>query len=424
MSGSHFERALLLFDQSRFDLAETELRQTLAEEPDHALAHAFLALCLCDRKEFQLATAEAETAIHLSPDLAFAHFALARVFQSRHRVDEALEAIREAIRLEPLDADYHAELASLRLEQRLWPEALAAAEEGLRCDAEHTNCINLRAMALVKLGRKKEAGQTIDAALARNPENSMTHANQGWTYVEKGEYEKGLEHFREALRLDPENDWARQGILEALKARHWIYALMLRYFLWMSKLSRGVQWGIILGLYFLQRILSAVARTNPELKPFITPLLFLYLIFVVLTWIANPLFNLLLRLNRFGRLALSREQTISSNFLGACLALSLACLAASVVTGQGGFFLGAIVAGLLCMPVAGIFKCHAGWPRTVMTVVTVLLLLAGLGAVLEAWSGSERPKSLSANPLASLFFWGILISTIGVNYLSPIRPKQ
>jgi len=109
-------------------------------------------------------------------------------------------------------------------------------------DPEHAGCLNLRAMAEVKLGRKAQAAATIEAALARDPENAGTHANRGWTYLEESDPGRALEHFREALRLDPENEWAREGMVEALKARHGVYRLVLRCFLWMQKLGESARW--------------------------------------------------------------------------------------------------------------------------------------------------------------------------------------
>ena len=58
----NLQRALLLFQQSRHDLAEAELRQSLASEPQDAYAHALLALCLSKRESFQEATDEARQA--------------------------------------------------------------------------------------------------------------------------------------------------------------------------------------------------------------------------------------------------------------------------------------------------------------------------------------------------------------------------
>ena len=113
-----------------------------------------------------------------------------------------------------------------------------------------------------------------------------------------------LEHFREALRLDPELDWARAGIVEAMKARHFIYRIFLKYLNWMSRLTSQVQWVILVGAYVAYRYGSHLASENPSAYSWLWPVLILYIAFALLTWFAAPLFNLLLRVNRFGRLAL------------------------------------------------------------------------------------------------------------------------
>ncbi len=416
------ERAVLLFQQSRYDLAEDELRQALAAEPQDAYAHALLARCLAHREKFQEATEEARQAIHLSPDLPFAHYALAHVWYDRNRFPEALDAINEAIRLMPEDADYFALRANIHLQERRWQETLDAAEQGLQFDPEHVGCTNLRAMALAKLGRKNEAGETIKSALSRNPDNSLTHANQGWRLLEDGEPKKAAEHFREALRLDPQNEWARRGIIEALKARHFIYAMMLKYFLWMGKLSRRTQWGVILAGYFGYRILGAVANGDPNLAPWILPLQIIYVAFVLMTWLAYPFFTLLLRLNRFGRLALSREQTVATNWFGLCLLLALAGLAMCVIRGfSSPWILIALVFGLLLLPVSSIFRCHVGSPRNIMAALTIFLALLGIGSVITSFA-RKGPSDVGA-ALLGLFALGTFASTWIANILVARRPK-
>ena len=147
---------------------------------------------------------------------------------------------------------------------------------------------NLRASALVQLGRREEAGDTIDSALARDPENAFTHANHGWARLHAGDHRAAREHLREALRLDPELDWARQGMIEALKAGNPLYGLMLRYFLWTGRLSRRGQWAVVLGGYVAFRLLGGVAADVPASRPVVVPLLVLYALFVLLTWVASP----------------------------------------------------------------------------------------------------------------------------------------
>jgi Tfp pilus assembly protein PilF len=56
-------------------------------------------------------------------------------------------------------------------------------------------CTNLRAMALVKLGRNDDATRRSDDALQEDPENALTHANQGWALLYARDHRRALEHF-------------------------------------------------------------------------------------------------------------------------------------------------------------------------------------------------------------------------------------
>jgi Flp pilus assembly protein TadD len=419
----HLERAILLAQQSRFDLAENELRQALVLEPENAHAHALLALCLAQGEKFDEATAEATQAIHLEPTFSFGYYVHARIQLDRNRFGDALNAINEAIRLDSDNADYFSLLASIHFQESRWSEALAAAETGLRFDPEHVQCTNQRAMALVKLGRKAEAGATIDTALSRNPDNSLTHANQGWTLLERGDAKKAAEHFREALRLDPQNEWARHGIIEALKARNIVYALMLKYFLWMAKFGRRGQWGIILGGYIGNQLLGVLARMYPGMAPWILPLRILYLCFAIMTWMAYPLFNLLLRLNRFGRLVLSREQTVASNWFGLCLLLALIGLTGALVQGLESIWtLVALVFGLLLLPVSSVFRCNSGWPRNTMAGVTIGVAVLGMSVLAQYKFANGLVDS--SESLIALFAICAVGSTWLANFLAMQRPQR
>lgn len=399
------ERSRLLLEQGRYDLAEKELRRQLAEDHQDPLAHSLLAYCLMQQGRLPEAETEAREAVGLAPDAAFSHFHLGQVLDHRDRLDQAAAAFQEAIRLDPEDADFQAALASIRVQQRRWNEALAAAEQGLELDPDHAGCTNLRAMILTQTGKTGEAHSTLDDALARDPENAFTHANRGWTLLRESRPAPAIEHFREALRLDPSLEYARIGIVEAMKARNPVYRPILRFFLWMGSLQGRTQMWLILGLFFGVRLIRLVARSQPALAPLLYPVIFLYLAFVLLTWVADPLFNLLLRLDRFGRLALSRDQVQASNWFGGILALALILTLVAAVTDSGDLLLVAVGIGILVLPVTAAFRCRPGWPRRTMAGYTALLVvlmgvalsrnaIAGflgfalIGSVLSTWIGS------------------------------------
>jgi tetratricopeptide (TPR) repeat protein len=380
--GVHLERALLLYEQSRFDLAEQEVRLDLEAEPENGTAHALLALCQAERGQNSEATWSAQEAITREPDLPFAHYALASVMQDRERLDEALQAILEAIRLDPKNTNYFAQLSSIRCDQGRWSDALETAEQGLRLDAEHIACINLRALALNKLGRAAESRAAIESALARDPLNAVTHANQGWACLQKGEATRAQEHFREALRLDSEFAMARQGIVECLKTRYTVYRVLLRFMLWMAGLSKPWQWGIILGGAIAYLILLTAVENGFGSARFIWPVLIAYLAFGVLTWIADPVFNLLLRFDRFGRLALSPTQRSASTWVGLCLGGGLVSAATALLTGSHAAWAAAALFGLLVVPITGVFDCPAGRPRRIMAMYSLAVALSGAAGVM------------------------------------------
>jgi tetratricopeptide (TPR) repeat protein len=427
----YFERGTMLFQQHRLEQAAEQFRLGLAESPGDARAHALLGLSLSGLGRHADATREAQEAIAGEPSDAFNHYALAMVLSARDDDATALRSIEEAIRLEPADPDYHSVRGQVQLQLRRWEEALASAERALSLDPENEGANNVRAMALVKLGRRVEAGATLDATLARNPEDSWTHANMGWTQLDGGDPGKALKHFQESLRLEPMNEWARQGVVEALKATNPLYALLLRYFLWMSKLSARAQWGVILGGWMGNRLLAWSAESNPALAPWVWPLRIAYLVFAWLTWAAQPLFNLMLRLNRYGRLALSDEQREESNWVGLAVGLAVACVAVALLVEDSILWLaGGGILAFLVLPIAARYNCRYGWPRRVMTGYAVVMGLLGVGAFVLVLTLAWVPESVGRPVLAVATSMGVIYA-IGLmacgwvgNALAMVRPKK
>jgi hypothetical protein len=281
-----------------------------------------------------------------------------------------------------------------------------------------------------------------------------------------------MTHFRDALRLEPDLEWARAGIVESLKAKNVVYRLMLRYFLWSARLSGQAQWGIMVGGFVGYQVLRSMARDRPATAPFVWPVLIAYVAFAIGTWLADPLFNLLLRFNRFGRLALSKRQTWASNVLAGLLLLAAGTAAAGLagVAGGGpsdgfGWYALAIVFGLLTVPAMGCFRLAPGWPTKAMVAGTLALAAIGLSSGV-GWfvvdrmaeegraeadaesrrmaeefveSGWIKPRTITADDLLgkraaaalavvrglqNVFVLGFVASQFGYNYLRGVEPKK
>ena len=411
---AHLSRAQLLLQQSRPADAEREAGLAIALAPDHPEAHALLALSRLEQGKPAPALEAARTALGLAPDSAYYHYVHALVLHRSEQDHEALAAVQDAIRLAPEDEDNFSLRAAIQLSLRDWSAALTAAEQALALNPEHTPAINLRAMALVRLGRRSEAVRSVDFALERDPESPLSHANQGWNHLHRNDPKQALEHFREALRLDPEFAYAREGMLEALKARNAVYRVMLAYFLWMGRLSARYQWAVLLGTFFGSRFINGLAAAHPDPKWVWWVVLGTFYGFVYLTWTAQPMFNLLLRLDRFGRHVLTESQRTASNWFGAFFVGALAATAWYFSTkADVAFFAMFFLAALsICIAVTFI---REGRARLQLGIATAVLASFAALALVPLSSISQYQGNF-----AMLFVYGF----IGFQLLANILVKK
>lgn len=414
MDNPSFQRGMVLFEQGRTRDAADRFREALSSAPQDPRSHAMLSLCLSRDEDFTAATAEAELAVSHDPELPLGFYALAFAMMSRNRDDQAREAIERAISLDRTEPNFHALLGQLYLRKSLWRMALHAADDGLAFDPQHSACLSIRSTALVQLGEREAAAVTMHEALANDPEDTWLHANQGWALLHRGQPKEAMKHFREALRLDPTNEFAKAGVVEALKASFFLYRWLLRYFLWMSRFSPRVQNGIMIVGFFAYRMLSGYAASHPEVRPFVTPLLIAYSIFALMTWLAAAFFNLLLRLHPYGRYALSPEQKRTSEIVGGLLLLTVIFVVCALTLEPTDRWVTlALTSFITALPASVILRCANGWPRYTMIAITLTLVALGIHASID----------LTAAPL-NRFIIAALVSQFAGMALVQVRLKR
>ncbi len=370
-------KATLLIEQSRFDLAEKELRTFLTHEPGHTPAMRLLTICLLNQGRPADALDISGNLIGLEPDEPQNQYIHAAVLLNLDRDGDAETYVREAIRLYPYDADYFELLARVYLGRKKWTEALQFADEGLALDPSHVNCLNVRTTALTKLNRKAEAAQTIEDVLEQDPENPYSHANVGWTKLEHGDHKGAQVHFAEALRLDPTLEHARYGMLEALKAGNFIYRGFLAFYFWMGRFQGKTQWVIVIGVYVVSRIVRAAAQSRPALMPVAVLLSLL----IYSTWIIEPLFNLFMRLHPKGKYILSDRERNGANWVGALLGVALMAAAVYLLAQLDDFLVLALIAGTMVLPVSRLFALENARQRRTIRTYTLVLAALGLGTL-------------------------------------------
>ena len=395
-----FDRALALCDLGRFADAEEALREALREEPDDPLAHGILARVLLDLDRADEALRAASTTIALAPELSLGHVARAQALLSLGRFDDAEASANEAIRLDPEDPDGWVLLTGAQLGRSRWTDAISAADKALSLDPESEAARGLRAVALAMSGRGAGWQEAADGTLAVAPDSALAHAFSGQAHLVRGGEREAAEHFREALRLDPESEFAQAGLADAMKAGHPLFRPLFRFFVWQERLSRGWKIALTVGPLLLVRALRPAGDHNA----LVIALIALWIAFVAVTWMSVPIANLALRLSPLGRAVLPAEQKRSS---AAFLAFVVAALVAVVLAlaVSTGFVLTAFATGLLAFAIG---SAH-GLGRTLRRIVYAGAITAGVAAFFGGALISVRVGDVS---LGGVILVAALISAV------------
>ncbi|MCH2174339.1 MAG: tetratricopeptide repeat protein [Lentisphaeria bacterium] len=371
----------LLMGQGNYKEALKRLQILIAETPEYPYLHVLAAHCFNEIEQYKNALDEANQAISLDPEYGEAYNAKAVTYIYLDKFKEAKDNVEIAISLNPDSESFYANLAEIESVAGHWQESLEAAELGLMISPQDLSCNNLRAQALRKLGRTAEADITLDSVLTENPEDSFTHASMGWALLEKGNYKQAFEHFREALRLEPGNEYARQGIIHAMQARSRIYRLCLKYFFWTSKLSREKIFKIIIGLYLVNILVRSMGKAFNEIQPIAKVFNYAYLIFALSTWLTQPFFNLLLNFDSFGRLVLTKRERIESVFFGLFIMIAGVAFIWSLFTNQAIVFNFTLFGIFMAIAIAGIQQQSQKIRIQQYIVFSAVLCLLGISAL-------------------------------------------
>jgi tetratricopeptide (TPR) repeat protein len=224
------EKISWLINHRRCELALQELAQALAMDPDNPRLHSLQSICYQRLGQKQASLHAAQATVQLAPDWCNAYYFLADALYELNRFPEAEAAIQQAIALDPEDADYYSRHAKILVDwgKRI-PEALAVSEAGLALDPEHRGCNNLKALALLRLQRWQEAEAMANQILQLYPDYAFSFALQGWVLLHRPAIARAISAFREALRLDPQFEWAQQGLDKALPYQFWLYRWLALY---------------------------------------------------------------------------------------------------------------------------------------------------------------------------------------------------
>jgi tetratricopeptide (TPR) repeat protein len=401
-------RGLQLKQLGRFADAVIAFKEALAQEPNDAFALHQLAGCqwrISEARREALRTID--QAIALEPNGAEHHVLRAFILCALDRPKEAVHSTQMALSLDPNDSYAHTAESQAYLQMENWPSAERAAREALALDADNSGAANQLAQALRLQNKQAENAAHLAGMLARDPEDAFTHANAGWAALQRGEHRAAEVHFREALRLDPDFDYAREGLLSSFRARSPLYRGYLKYCFAMARLNRGARWAVILGFYLGSRVAPYLPGGDI--------LVVLYFLFVLWVWIARPVGNALLLFDRFARYALRRAEKIEAAAVSSCLVIGIAGLIASFALNWEAGLLFGIGGVAIAFPLSLVFTNQSVLGRWIFGGIASLALGVGLLGVIAGFVPMIDPQVYRG------LFYGVCIACAVCTWLGNIR---
>jgi tetratricopeptide (TPR) repeat protein len=342
------ERARLLLDNGRISEALQQLKNALQQDPDNDDALALFARCQYMQKDYEAGIATLQRAIAIDPENGYYFYLLAFGYYRKHMNQPALDTLAQAITLNPYFAEAYGLMAYVYLDEKDFKKSLSKANEGLALDPENITCLNVRSIALNKMKFTDEAIQTMEYALAQDPDNELTHSTVGWNYLEKGRHKIAVNHFREALRIDPNYHNAKDGLKESLKSKIAPYRWLLQYSFWINNKAKKVRWVVPVALYLIVRIAATAFNQSKATENIAFTIVGIYLVFVITSWLINPIANLFLLFHKDGKHALDTTEkntaiTVVSSLILGCLLIVAAML---LPKGHDALFLSLIIASI------------------------------------------------------------------------------
>jgi tetratricopeptide (TPR) repeat protein len=319
---AYIQRAELLRQQHRIKDAEQQLAVVLQANPNHGEALQVLAHCKIDSKKYTEAKSILKQCLQNDANNDYAFYLLAFAHYHENENIQAKKFLNKAISIFPYNDGYFALLAHILLDEKDYQLALNTANDGLAINPESLSCLNARSTALFRLNKKDEAYETINEALSIDPEDYATHANYGWHYLEKGRHQQAATHFKEALRNNPNYEYAKEGYKAALKSKLYFYRWLLQFNLWMSKQKSGFRIGMIIGVWLLIRLISMLTADS-ALRAIGITIVVIYFLVAMLTWLGSAIANLYLLFTPHGKYILNNSEQWRARLIGIALGVGL-----------------------------------------------------------------------------------------------------
>jgi tetratricopeptide (TPR) repeat protein len=212
-------------EEQRTELQEAIMRHRLEKYPGDFTAQFNLGVLMLDQRHNANAISYLRGAVGARPGNAVALNTLGAALFSSGDVNEAAGLFERAVEANPHYGDAHANLASAFLKQRRWEEGAAELRKVLAENPEDAGTRQKLGDVLRLLGYISAQKGLLDQAVTYWRESLRTRQNDAAMYNDLGEVlvrmgraREAVPEFEAALRIDPNQQNAKQN-LEAVRGK-------------------------------------------------------------------------------------------------------------------------------------------------------------------------------------------------------------
>lgn len=169
------------------------------------------------QEELNEALSAYQQAVAIKPESSEVHIKIGQIYLRQEEYEKAIDAFKTGLKYDPADNEARNYLGYLYEQVGKEEKAAREYEQVLKSDPQNLYALNHLGLMQFKLGKLDEAENLLRKALKIDPDcshvdNKNVHNYLGLVYEEKGDIGEAIAEYRESIRLNPDDLWARKHL--------------------------------------------------------------------------------------------------------------------------------------------------------------------------------------------------------------------
>jgi tetratricopeptide (TPR) repeat protein len=209
----------LYMEQSKLDLAESNIQQGIAAAPNAILYQSYARFLLANRRlpDAERLLADAKAKLKTEPS---AYRLLGEFYLATGSPDKAIGEFGQLVKDHPDDTTSWTNYVGLLMNNKRMDEAEKLINAALKKNKKNLDALILKGQFLNTNGRAKEALEILEPAVKSDPESALAQLELGDALAATGASDRAERAWREAAKLSPNLPAAHERLAKIALAKH------------------------------------------------------------------------------------------------------------------------------------------------------------------------------------------------------------